>query len=90
MGDLVTPPIDEVFYCSQISGKKGPLYLALGGVRSAFKTSWVGRTARRQDPNWKPRVYRARVEWVEIDLETGLPLYPQLDTAKDRLRRMHQ
>ena len=70
-------PPDVVFYC-ETGGKSAPWYRTLGGIRSAFKTTWHGRAGWRYKGGKPPRVYRGTISWQEVDPETGqsLPMDP--------------
>lgn len=81
------PP--EILFYSETGGKTSPWYRTLGGVRSAFKTSWAARYGWRKEMfHWPPKVYRGTVTWEEIDLKTGLPLHPVL-TDTDAHTHLH-
>jgi len=71
MNDTATP---EVIYYAETGGKSAPFYRTLGGIRSAFKTSWGGRTGWQYKKDGRPQVFRGEVTWTEIDLETGKPV----------------
>lgn len=61
------PP--QVIFYAETGGKTAPFYRTLGGIKSAFKTTWEARW--RPDRYQRPKVYRGVVRWEEIDPETG-------------------
>ena len=63
------PP--EVVFYAETGGKSAPWYRTLGGIRSAFKTSWSARVGWRYQGGTPPPVFRGRVTWEEIDPDTG-------------------
>lgn len=65
----MTPP-DVIFY-SETGGKTAPFYRTLGGIKSAFKTTWGARYGWQYKGGNPPRVYRGTVTWTEIDPNTG-------------------
>jgi hypothetical protein len=69
MADSMPP---EVIYYSETGGKTAPFYRTLGGIKSAFKTTWAARYGWRSVG--PPKVYAGTVTWREIDPETGKPI----------------
>lgn len=67
--DLDHPPA-QLFYAPGIAGKTGPFYMALRGVRSAFKTStwrWHLKYSSQEQVQVRRRVWVARnITWEEI------------------------
>jgi hypothetical protein len=66
------PP--EVIYYAETGGKSAPFYRTLGGIKSALKMSWHGRSSWRYRGGSPPRVYAGVISWREIDPETGAPI----------------
>lgn len=89
MSDTAMP---EIIFYAETGGKTAPFYQTLGGIRSAFKTTWMARQNRwareagRPERYPVPQVFRGEVTWTEIDVETGLPLlaatYSDLDIGR--------